>query len=238
MGAIVTKLSESTVNTELIGYWVEPVFWHGMLSDELYANKMIVYLAYNITRNATDLNSHVKRIYLMIQTNKTENLYSALVDLFLVLENNGTALRKRLLAYARKHINQSEYLYLQQSLRSGHISELKMPMAKQSLLTRGLAASSYPFIQKDKVENNHALPPIEEAMHYVTHGQLELAQATLQNAIVQNPHQLDLHYDLLEIFNKTEDKVHFSYCYKQLLEQNIVLPPQWREMAHRFKVEV
>ncbi len=64
------------------------------------------------------------------------------------------------------------------------------------------------------------------------------AQATLQSAIIANPRQLDLHYDLLEIFEKTADKDQFSSSYKQLLEHTVVLPPQWREMAQQFGVEI
>ncbi len=240
MNQIVEKIVKSVPLSEANIGSIEPVFLTEKQQLELCSVTVLSeHAAHKITRNKNDLRTHVQRIQIFIKEQQTEATYSALVDLFLVLKSNGLALRKRMLANARSTLTTQQFTALKMLLLDGLNTESDVPYAKLTLLTQGRMVEPHQdFIQKITAKTEVAISPIEEAMSYIQHGQLEQAQATLQIAILHNPRQLELHYDLLEIFNKTEDKVQFSFCYKQLLEHNIVLPPQWREMAHRFKVEV
>jgi Tfp pilus assembly protein FimV len=237
MALIVSKLSDfmpvDTIEEEII----EPAFLaagQSTSSSPVMAN----HLAHQITKNPHDLRSHVQRISVFIKHKQASHTYSALVDLFLVLGENGLPLRKRMLASARNLLTDSEFTALKQSILSGLNTEAGNPAARKSLLSKGLTNAHREFIQKISVDTYEVMTPIEEAMSYIEHGQIEQAQSTLQKAIIETPHQLDLHYDLLEIYQKTGDKDQFFTSYKHLLEQAIVLPPRWREMAQSFGVEI
>lgn len=235
---IVTKFEDSLPSNNLEGEIVEPAFLIAAQGfDTCSLATVSAHLAHKITRDIRDLRSHVQRISLFIKQQQEKASYSALVDLFLVLGDNGLALRKRMLINVRTLLSEHELNTLRQSLSSGLTSEVRLPITEQALLTKGLASPHREFIQENTIETIVAMSPVEEAMSYIEHGQLEQAQATLQKAIITNPHQLELHYDLLEIFQKTADKEQFLSSYKQLLEQAILLPPQWREMAQKFGVE-
>jgi tetratricopeptide (TPR) repeat protein len=237
MDLIVSKLSDFMPIDTIEGEIIESAFLAtGQSTSSLTV--MANHLAHQITKNTHDLRSHVQRITLFIEDRQSTATYSALVDLFLVLESNGLALRKRVLAGARSLISDVEFTTLVQSLSLGLNTEVGLPPATQSLLTKGLGSTGKQFIQ----QNNESAPVFasaaDEARSYIEYGQLEQAQSVLQRAIVKHPRQLELHYDLLEIFQKTGDKDQFSSSYKQLLELAIVLPPRWREMAQKFSVEI
>ncbi|MFW5447925.1 MAG: tetratricopeptide repeat protein [Methylophagaceae bacterium] len=239
MNQMVTKLVESVPMAKAEGELVEPAFLTERLASELCSVTVLSEnTAHKITRNINDLRSHVQRIYLFIKEQQAKAVYSALVDLFLVLQGNGFALRKRMLASAQALLSEQQFDALRKSLLVGLNKEMDIPQAELALVTQGVIASHQEFIQKNVVETEVAMSPIDEVRSYIEHGQLDQAQVTLQKAIVTHPHQLELHHNLLDIFQKTGDKDQFSSSYKQLLEQSIVLPPQWREMAQSFGIEI
>jgi len=218
---------------EMEGEIIEPAFLtqHSLSSQS--AEESIVeadYLAHQITRNSSDLHSHTQRIFHFIEKKEDKALYSALVDLFLILGDKGLPLRKRMLISAHTLLSDEEFDCLKQSLSCGLSSGANITMPQQ----KGIQSNSLPFVQKVKSNVNNQLSPIDEARSYVGYGQFDEAITTLKNAILANPRQLALHNDLLEIFQKTAEKEPFISFYEQLLNNKITLPPLWKKTAEEF----
>ncbi|NOQ77160.1 MAG: hypothetical protein GQ475_05125 [Methylococcaceae bacterium] len=204
------------------------------LSSQSIATPAITdYLAHQITRNPRDLRSHTQRIFHFITEQKSKDLYSALVDLFVVLGDKGIALRTRMLKSAYSLLSEPERDSLKQGLAKGLASVLNSPPASKSLLTQGVLTPSSSFITKVEVEKT-SVSAIDEARSYLEFGQLDEAVITLQKAILLKPRHLALHNDLLEIFQKMGDKHAFSSFYEQLLEREISLPSLWGSVAQEF----
>jgi len=234
-------IKDRDMSVEIEGEVIEPVFSIKRTFSSASVEESNVeadYLAHQITRTPSDLRSHTQRIFHFIDQKENKALYSALVDLFLVLGNKGTSLRKRMLITAHTLLSDDEFDSLKQSLSRGLSSEINIPMAQQSLLTKGIQSNILPFIQKVKSDDkNQIINPIDEARSYMEYGQLDEAITTLKNAILANPRQLALHNDLLEILHKTDDKESFISFYEQLLSNKITLPPLWEKMAEEFAYE-
>ena len=237
MNQIVSMLASPMPMIKTEGEVIEPVF---LKADQSIDSLSVIanHLAHQITKNNNDLRSHTQRIHLFIKHQQSKAIYSALVDLFLVLGINGLALRKRMLGNAQTLLSDLEFSALGRSLLSGLITEVGLPRAKLALLIKGLGGVHLQFIHHNDKVKSVFTNASDEARSHIDHGQLEQAQLVLQQAIVAHPQQLNLHYALLEILEKMGDKDQFSSTYKQLLEHSIVLPPQWKEMAQKFGIEI
>jgi len=194
------------------------------------------YLTYQIIKSPNDFRSHIQRIYLLIQQQNTNALYGALFDLFLVLGPNGLALRQRMLFNAQSLLAELDFNALQQTLESGVTTDIAIQKPTQAVLNNGLAVTQH-FIEKVDQQNQTSSNAVEEASSYLEYGQFDQARMVLEEAIISTPRQLELHHDLLEIFQTTRDSEQFIVFYERLIEINAALPKYWKEMANEFGYE-
>ncbi len=194
------------------------------------------YLTYQIIKFPNDFRSHTQRIYLLIQQQNTSALYGALFDLFLVLGSNGLALRQRMLFNAQSLLAELDFNALQQTLESGLTTDIAMQKPIQAVLSKGLSPDQH-FIEKIDQQNQTSSNAVEEASNYLEYGQFDQARIVLEEAIISTPRQLELHHDLLEIFQTTRDSEQFIVFYEHLLEMKVALPTPWKEMAYEFGYE-
>lgn len=73
-------------------------------------------LCYALARNASDLILHQQRIELYAQNKQESLVFSAIVDLFIALKDNGTKYKKRILDKYRCHLNSRQTIFLTKSL--------------------------------------------------------------------------------------------------------------------------
>lgn len=73
-------------------------------------------LCYALARNSSDLILHQQRIELYAQNKQESLVFSAIVDLFIALKDNGTKYKKRILDKYRSHLNSRQTIFLTKSL--------------------------------------------------------------------------------------------------------------------------
>jgi tetratricopeptide (TPR) repeat protein len=241
-GMMLVKKNDGLVSTVLIKDEVmEPAFF---MTDALSLHPKIScpvavvsqYLTYQIIKFPHDFRSHIQRIYLLIQQQNTTALYGALFDLFLVLGSNGLALRQRMLFNAQSVLTELEFDRLQQTLESGLTGNTDIPKPTQAVLNKALSNNQL-FIEKVAQQNMTPSNAVEEASSFLEYGQFDQAREILEEAIISTPRQLELHHDLLEIFQTTRDSEQFIVFYERLLESDVALPMLWKEMANEFGYE-
>lgn len=193
-------------------------------------------LAHKITRFPDDLRSHTQRIFIFIEQDKRLAVYSSLIDLFLILEEKGAALRTRMLFSAKHILSDQQFEFLQQSLLLGLRGDVTLTTSNQSLLSQG-RKNTRPFVQKNTVNKPQAINVIGQARSYLEYGQIDEARVMLQDAILESPEELEYHQDLLEIFRKIADRDLFISFYEQLLKPDSTLPIMWEQMAEEFNYE-
>lgn len=121
---------------------LEPVFWLSGTTElrfpvELH-RPLADYFQHCITRQPSDLRSHVRRIFLAYEFESRADLYAALIDLFLALGRHGHPLRTRLLELAKPRLEEGQYAFLRQSLGTG-LSISPACNVTGSLLSQGVA---------------------------------------------------------------------------------------------------
>lgn len=104
-------------------------------------------LTYKVTRAPKCLLAHVERIYYCFQEHMSEQLFGALVDLLIVLNQSGSALAKRMVAGAKSRLNEDQYNILENYLAGPAIGVDTLPANRYSVFSKGLHSSSVALLK-------------------------------------------------------------------------------------------
>lgn len=94
------------------------------------------YIACSI-RNPNNLQNHVQRIFHHISQHNCEQIYGALLDLFIVLKNSGYALKKRMMTYSQPFISAKQITLLEGVLHHNNLTKQTLPTSRYSILSSG-----------------------------------------------------------------------------------------------------
>jgi len=192
--------------------------------------KNAAYLSHCVSRNPQDLKSHVQRISLHLNLQNADAAWGALIDVFLVLQANGKALKQRLLDSAHKLLGDRRHMFLHGRLESGLSSKDRSPESIHSVLSAG-SIESLQLIGRADGNSIQARDPLTEAQEYLEYGQIEEAQTILQAAIRREPSRAELHYELLTIYRGTRDEDAFASMHGSLVPGENPVPEAWIELA-------
>jgi hypothetical protein len=191
------------------------------------------YFSHAVARSPGDLRLHVVRINLHLQAENAEALWGALVDLFLVLQAKGFAIRQRMLLQARRLLDQNRYRLLHSSLANGLRDCAEIPSAPESVMRSGRGGGP-PLVVKRVPNHSEERDPLADAQDHIQYGQIPQAQAVLEGALRADPLRRELHHELLAIYRSTRDKTAFLVTYNALpLDLNPV-PDAWERVAEHL----
>ncbi|VAW37880.1 hypothetical protein MNBD_GAMMA01-1894 [hydrothermal vent metagenome] len=119
---------------------VDPAFLRD--SDYSYVNynekELASVLCFALSRRSEDLILHQQRIELYARNNNKNLLFSAMVDLFTILENKGTDYKKRILDKYRSLISTRQALILTRALTTSLLTTASIRDLRESILNIGL----------------------------------------------------------------------------------------------------
>lgn len=179
----------------------------------------------------------MQRILLYAETGDPAIL-SALCDLFLVLQEKGTPLRRRLLALARPLLKLNDYQALHRLLSPAETDTSRLrPDCARSRLSDGVTGTTE-LISKLTPETATSQDPLETARQQLEVGQADLAQKTLERALLADPTRLALHLALLEIYRHTRDLHHIDSFWQTLPKAQNPAASQWQRLIKYLEEEL
>ena len=213
---------------------LEPAFciaYQGRLSlnTQGWSSKAKAFYAHAIARTPTALWLHVQRIHLLAEL-EDAGIYGALVDLFLVLEDKGAPLRQRMLALAKPLLREAEYTLLQEQFKDARQPPLQ---AKNSMLTPGVSGRLNLVATRQSNQDKHE-DELETAQQQLAFGQVELAQQTLEAAIIAEPAREELHHALLEIYRHSRNGDRIQTMWRQLKGTRCPAKAEWHRLIDQF----
>lgn len=196
---------------------LEPAFlvaYEGRLHIDVHGwrKKAKPFYTHAIARTPNVLWLHVQRISLLAEM-ADPDIQGALVDLFIVLDGKGTPLCRRMLALAKPHLRDESYSELLNHLSAG--ASTSLIESNSAMLSSGIRGREQ-LIRLDESIAHHVADPLETASQQIEYGQVELAQETLEKAIMVEPERAKLHKALIEIYQHSRNK-------EQIL-------PMWRRL--------
>jgi len=208
---------------------------HLRLAPDRIGKEGIEYIAYRIVRSPMDLCNHVRRIMLQHDMGDSDGLYAALLDLFIVLENKGFELRRRVLEGARNRLTEQQYRRLSACLNSDQVQCDRLPAPPDSMLAKGLIGTRT-LVEAADDDNESARDPLIEAREYIEYSQVDQARALLEQAILDQPERTELHSELLEIYRSTRDRASFLAFWRRLNAVENPAADVWEAAADSFFV--
>jgi len=221
--------------------WLEPAFLtpcKGKLRIDAtgWVEKAKSYYAHAIARTPKALRTHVERITLYAHTGDP-CVIGALLDLFLVLDDKGIPLRKRMLALVRPLISCPDYhalhLQLEHGNREPSFQQLHSPT---SVLCRDVTGTTR-LIMKQDTTVQAVEDPLETARQQIEFGQFEQALETLEHALLSDPSRLALHLSLLEIYRHVRDWVRTEHMWRLLQARENPAITEWRRLLSQLEEE-
>ncbi len=194
-------------------------------------------ISHAIARAPTNLRCHIQRINLFITTKDEDRLYGALLDLYIILADQGYLLRKRMLKNARSLIRKEYFDVLNHHLKSGLSVNKGVIFSSTSILSGELAPPHLLIKRLDSAVQAPQQDPIEEACDHLEYGQVDAARQVLEKAIKNAPDRNDLYQELLEIYRCTQDEAGYLTMREQLETENHPFLQRWVELADSFGTE-
>jgi tetratricopeptide (TPR) repeat protein len=209
----------------------EPTHQGLTLPEEVEPQLWSNHLAYRSAREPENLLNHVRRIYLHLETCQTEELYGAMLDLFLVLGDRGGALRKRLLKKAKNRLPRHTFEMFVKNLKQGLRKNQPYPTSPYSVLGNFFEGGLSLFDEADPsdTESGKSADPLELAQEELTFGDISVAQEILEKAINASPERMGLHFGLLEIYKHTRSLDDLMRMQQQLGEHTNIAQSAWKK---------
>jgi hypothetical protein len=193
-------------------------------------------LSHHIVRYPRDLRAHAQRILLGHHNGEVSGfLPGSLQDLFLILENNGYALRKNLLDLSKQHLTDKEFtffsLWIKQNAKSDKTHHC---WRTGSVLSSGSCGGESLLDQQEQAETLNTSAStytdvLEEARACLDYGQLDVAQQLLEDEILKSPQSKEIEQELLTIYQYSRNKDQLIALGKKLEAQGVTLSEEWNE---------
>jgi len=137
-------VSDWELNAELEGLnalHIETLFTamegKGLIYDGPHKSVLLHHCTRLVACSPNNLRAQVQRVYLAILCDDGVELTGALMDLFLVLEDRGYGLRKRLVEQAAPLLRSSDLVVFNQVLENNQLNQLLNVQKQRSMLCNG-----------------------------------------------------------------------------------------------------
>lgn len=190
------------------------------------------YLAHISAREPANLLNHVRRINLHLALKQSDPLYGAMLDLYLALGDKGGRLRHHLLQKARGLLSQERRdLFLTHS-QQGLKSHQTLPASQYSVLGNFFSGEMSLVTEQslDQQSADREIDPLELARQELDFGDISVAQQILEEALLQSPKRLGLHYGLLEIYKHTRSLDDLLAMKERLGDDVEIAQSAWNQM--------
>ena len=190
-------------------------------------------LVFLVTKKPKCLSNHLQRIYYCFQHNLNAQLFGAIVDFLVILNQQGSAISWRVVLGAKSCLSAEQFETLKSYLKSEHTDASLLIGNQYSVFTKGLVGVNRMVSQIEiETEEND---PLIIALDHIQYFQLDEAKQVLEEAILVNPERQDLRQELCELYQSTGDSNRFYQMLAKLARLGIELTDDWNQLNNYFK---
>jgi hypothetical protein len=159
----------------------------------------------------------------------SEQLYAALLDLLIILNNKGKLFSQRMIHGSRSQLDSAQLSKLSQT----SLDWLTVIGNRYSLFTTGLIGKSELLVVTEFEQEQHDYLILAE--DFIEYSQIEEAMKILELGLTSNPARQDLQALLLEIYQMTRDSERFKLQYQSIRATGVPLIDEWQLLADSFE---
>lgn len=191
-------------------------------------------LVYLIARKPKCLINHVQRIYHCFRSNLHEQLFAAIVDFLVVLNQRGQDISWRMVLGTKSHLKPEQFELFCSYLRAPETETRYLPGNQYSIFAKGFLGVNKMISQVEKFDENNDDDPLMIARDHIEYSQLGEAKMVLERAIIENPERQDLQMELLELFKSTRDFDGFQQMLTELTQLSDNIANEWNQLNNYF----
>lgn len=188
------------------------------------------YMVPQLQRQPGNLRRHVQYILTLRDSAGADpqDLFAALLDLFIALGAGGLPLRRRMLAIARPLLAESDHDFLRRHLQSGLTAATPLPPGTRSALSKGVTGHTG-FVRKLDVGSKAQgfASQYEEALSLLEYGEVEEAQGLFEQALRLQPDDERIAGELLGIYAHRNDAQSLAGMSQWFMDNSLPLPQCW-----------
>lgn len=192
------------------------------------------FLDSRVGRNPRDILSHTKRIIALLDQEKGDACFGALVDLNIALGTKGYDLRRSLLAQSYAILSEPQRVFLYQHLVSGLKPTENIAGNRGSLLSDQILGTTE-FVKLSNHPSNLKESLLEQALDARANGDWDTARHILERQVRKDPGDVQASMELLSLYQEQDMQAAFLSTYAQLIGRQFALPELWDKLDRRFK---
>ncbi len=192
------------------------------------------FLEKKIHRNPRNLLSHVQRILLHHAKKDASATYGALIDLFLVLGQQGGALRKNLLEKTSNLLVEDQRLFLSEHIDSGLKAKHLTSSISGTCLSKG-TDGDLAIVNRTDIDELESSSPLMLAREYLRQGNPSTACLLLEGSLENDPGQEDICKELLTLYRDHSMRDAFFKTYSTMIGRQLASAEKWQETEQFFQ---
>ncbi len=190
-------------------------------------------LVFLVTKKPKCLSNHTQRISYCFQKKLNEQLFAAIIDLLVVLNQQGHAISWRMVLGAKSRLSTKQFDELKNYLKSGYVDVNLLSGNHYSVFSKGFVGVNKMIQQMEKEEQTN--DPLTIALDHIEYCQLDEAKTVLEEAILQQPERQDLRLELCNLYKSTADSNRFHQMLARLTRQGVSITDDWNQLNNYFK---
>jgi len=194
------------------------------------SDEALKLLTFAVRKKPKDLMTHMQRIMICYEHKEEAQLYAAVADFFMVLKGVGLAIKQRIFTGVRSKLSADSQQNLLVAINDNNL----VIGNTYCVLTSGIENHSEMVLVPVKSKINLVHDPLQIARDYIEYSQLEQAQKVLEEAVLSDPQQIEIHNDLLELYRLTNNNDGFNKVYATLSDVPHPMKSQWNDLKTYF----
>lgn len=246
------NVSKNKPDIEQYAAITEPVFYFGLEKNKSIPRSMEPlrlknYFEYTLKQNPENLACHLQRIKFSLQQNNQNEIFAALCDLFIILDQQGQALRQRLFDYVQDKLSPEQIELLAKHLNdnglnnglNNDLSNASEACSEHCLFKQQETHLFELETQIDSASDTAAPESIEDSVQaiesYIEHSQFDMAEEYLIKLLNNDPENEALTIKAISLYKALDSFALFNQAYLQF--SNCLLTSRHWEEAHHYFLE-
>jgi len=229
--------SECKSDTENLSDFFEPGFYLGLnkarkLPTGINTAHTFNSFEYRLKQDPNDLSCHLQRMQFSVTVKNRAELFAAICDLFIVLGEQGLALRKRLLDTCGKALNQEQL-----TLIEAHLNERPLSTYSESLPDNCFFKKEAFEYVKQEVHSDVTSKTGEDVLRiaesYIANSQFDTALEYMQTYLEHDQKNKALTLKLISLYRALNraDKFHSAF---EKFSNNVATSLYWSDAKKHF----
>lgn len=213
--------------SDCLSFWIDNEI-SGFIDHPQDPQSLLEKLTYKVSRQPTDLLAHLRRIHCCFQNHFTQQLYSALLDLLIVLNGKGQQLSRKLIAGSASRLDANRLSYL----RAFYLKPNRLRSEIHSLLHPGVVGHLHLV---DYFHHGHIDRDFLTLAHdFIEYSQLDEAMDVLEQGLLVDSESTEAQNLLLELYRSTYSQDRFDKQFQMLVEIKAPLIEGWESLKRYF----